>query len=256
MKQKFLFGLLSLLVCMFTMTACSNDDDNNNGGGDVKSGLKLASVDWGNDGKDGDTGGKHTFTYDQQGRVKMDVYNEVHGITELYHYDYQEDKIVVTITEANSQSSKMEFILKDGLVVELRDYYGNDYYTYDKDKQLIGVKTSNFETSIVWKNGNMVSCTTKDNYGNDTYTYEYTSELAVKSFIHVSDFCIEGLEEADVLFNMGYFGKQPKNLLASVTGSDGTSYAHSYKFEGKDNYVSEWTVTGKSKTNTRKLTWE
>ncbi len=65
-----------------------------------------------------------------------------------------------------------------------------------------------------------------------------------------------------MLFKLGYFGKQPKNLLASVQephyGNIDYTYTYTYGFEGKDGYVSSRTITinNQPRTIVQKYTWE
>ena len=293
MKKKILFSLLSLVVCMFTMTACSNDDDNNNG---TTSGLKLTSI------VDSD-GDKTDFTYDNQGRIKkLSAYYSDGSGSEIYDYTYQDNKIVVEETDNGRENEKYitEYTLKDGLIVEALDggqYSGKCKYTYayDKDRQLISIieKESDdendwwrtFETSINWKDGNIESFTEKKSgsfmIGSEQWqsTCQYTSEFGVKG-LAVAWWAINifGREQEDILFKLGYFGKQPKNLPSAIhafseqtyndeNGNPFTyrreeDYINSYGFEGKDGYVSSCTTTYKSsgseetKTYISKFTWE
>ena len=270
MKKKIFFGLLGLLVCMFTMTACSSDDDNNNGGG-TTSGLKLTAVDW------GDTDA-YLFTYDTQGRLKTSTYYAPgHSPHHIDTYAYLDDKNKIVVTEKSNFSKDLydyqyEYTLKDGLIVEMKktDYNGEisckGSYTYDNDRQLIGLKADwgNFQysTTINWKDGNIESYAGGKLYGK--YTCQYTSEPAERGLV-LSEYGMYIFESnsEEMLFKMGYFGKQPKNLLASVQGtseSKNENYTFSYQFEGKNGYVSERTVIMKkgetTRTYTAKFTWE
>ena len=292
MKKKILFSLLSLVVCMFTMTACSNDDDNNNG---TTSGLKLTSMDWGDR--------KINYTYDEQGRIKKLSYYSNGKEIEVYDYTYQNNKIVVEETDNGRENEKYitEYTLKDGLIVEALDggqYSGKCKYTYayDKDRQLISIieKESDdendwwrtFETSINWKDENIESFTEKKSsssgIGSEQWqsTCQYTSESAVKGLVVDVHWGIGlfGREQEDILFKLGYFGKQPKNLPSAVHENEEyhdengnknliyeENYTYSYGFEGKDGYVSSCTITEKRKnsgssekteTSIVKYTWE
>ena len=280
MKKKILFSLLSLVVCMFTMTACSNDDDNNNG---TTSGLKLTSI------VDSD-GDKTEFTYDEQGRIKSVHYfiasrNGTHDCA----YTYQDNKIVVEETDNESPNKKYitEYTLKDGLIVEELES-GNAAnskytYTYDKDRQLVSIiekenEYRTYETSITWKDGNVESCTRKR--GNEQWqaTYQYTSEPAMKIGYLINCFGMDQMRETALT---KFFGKQPKNLPSAVhevyewswSDEDGNTGIRrnemnsttSYGFEGKDGYVSSCTTTTtekrsgsseKTETSISKLTWE
>ena len=261
MKEKFLFGLLGLLVCMFTMTACSNDDDDNTNNG-TTSEVKLASMEWGN-------GNKINYIYDEQGRIKKLSYYYGEKDSTIYDYTYQDNKIVVEKTENGYKSIMTEYTLNNGLIVEA---LGKSKFAYDKDRQLvsrieeIGGTTS--ETSINWKDGNIESCTTKESSrfesGSKTCTYQYTSESAAKGF-PVDDFGIAvwGNQEK-ILFKLGYFGKQPKNLLSAVHSSseygnysNSYDYTYSYGFEGKAGYLSSCIIKSNgSSEKVVKYTWE
>ena len=282
MKKKILFGLLGLVVCMFTMTACSNDDDNNNG---TTSGLKLTSI------VDSD-GDKTDFTYDNQGRIKSVHYfiasrNGTHDCV----YTYQDNKIVVEETDNESPNKKYitEYTLKDGLIVEeLESDYAVKYtYTYDKDRQLVSIiekenedkeYATTYETSINWKDGNVESWTRKRGNGQWQATYQYTSESAMKIGYLINCFGMEQMRETALT---KFFGKQPKNLPSAVhevyewswSDEDGNTgilrnemnSTGSYGFEGKDGYVSSCTTTTtekksgsseKTETYVEKYTWE
>ena len=291
MKKKILFSLLSLVVCMFTMTACSNDDDNNNGGG--ASGLKLTSVDWGDE-----VNGKCSYIYDEQGRIKKLSYSarkDAYSAT----YDYQSNKIIVTTegTYNGYWKNITEYTLKDGVITDgvVTDDEGEviekDEFSY-KDGQLVSVMEKEvgengdtYEISINWKDGNIESYVSKRSRNSFSEqwqtTCQYTSESAVKGLV----VCYTGIgfaffeEKEDILFKLGYFGKQPKYLLSAIhkfseqlrNDENGNTYTYreerdqtySYGFEGKDGYVSSRTVTEKNinfgekeKTYVEKYTWE
>ena len=280
MKKKILFSLLSLVVCMFTMTACSNDDDDDNNNG-TTSELKLTSM------VEGD-GSKTDFTYDNQGRIKSVHYfiasrNGTHDCV----YTYQDNKIVVEETDNESPNKKYitEYTLKDGLIVEALES-GNAAnskytYTYDKDRQLVSIIEKNEDriyetsTSINWKDGNVESWTRKRGNGQWQATYQYTSVSAMKIGYFMNCFGMEQMRETALT---KFFGKQPKNLPSAIHESNDWSdengnirreyendVTYSYGFEGKDGYVSSGTATitekrsgssEKTETSISKFTWE
>ena len=269
MKKKILFGLLGLVVAMFTMTACSNDDDDNNGGA---SGLKLTSIETS---EEGPYGWKEnvTNTYDEQGRIKKYSWS-YNGKKATYTYDYQGNTIKMTEYDGddNVEGTTTKYTLENGVItkgVETNDegeVVRNYYFSYDKDGQLVSITTGNHEVSIVWKDGNIESYTEKDGSSLYQYTCKYTSESAVKGLV-VDNWGLElGVFDTQehMLFKLGYFGKQPKNLLASVHEnhlSYEDDYTYFYGFEGKDGYVSSCTITrtyksGGTTTYVEKYTWE
>ena len=272
MKKKILFGLLGLVVAMFTMTACSNDDDDNNGG--VASGLKLTSVEW----RNGEYVDKENYTYDKQGRVEKYSWssnNEYKG-TVTYTFDYQDNTIIMTQYDDDVKGTTTKYTLENGLITkgvvtnDEGEVVGNSNFSYDKDGQLVSIAENEvgyagssytYEATIVWKDGNIESRTEKEGTSLSQATYQYTSELAVKGLVvgHEGiDFEVFDSEEF-ILFKLGYFGKQPKNLLASVQGKRGPNefdYTYTYGFEGKDGYVSSCTRSSKSGSTVEKYTWE
>ncbi len=275
MKKKILFGLLGLVVTMFTMTACSNDDDNNNGG--VASGLKLTSVEW----RDGEMS---NYTYDEQGRIiKLSHSYSVSGQNEVVTFDYQNNTIKMTEYDNGVEGITAKYTIENGLItegVETNDegeVIGNMKYSYDKEGQLVSISKKyerygydDKNISINWKDGNIDSYTYNSNSGSsdskpETYTCQYTSYSTAKGLV-VNYFALDfgipiyyDLMPDFVLFNLGYFGKQPKNLLSSVQYDDEID-SYTYTFAGKDGYVSSCTVTekydGKTYTHVQKYTWE
>ena len=268
MKQKFLFGLLGLLVCMFTMTACSSDDDDNTNNG-TTSEVKLTSMEWGSE-------NKINYIYDEQGRIKKLSYYYYYGGKDstIYDYTYQDNKIVVEKTNNGYKSIMTEYTLNNGLIVEALGKSGvKSKFAYDKDRQLVSRieedGRTTYERSINWKDGNIESYTTKKiseswSGSKSTSTYQYTSESAAKGF-PVDDLGI-GLwaNQEKILFKLGYFGKQPKNLLSAVHSEDSDysgnyshDYTYSYGFEGKDGYVSSCIIKSNgSSEKVVKFTWE
>ena len=275
MKKKILFGLLGLVVAMFTMTACSNDDDDNNGGA---SGLKLTSIETS---EEGPYGWKEnvTNTYDEQGRIKKYSWS-YNGKKATYTYDYQGNTIKMTEYDGddNVEGTTTKYTLENGVITkgvmtnDEGEVVSNYNFSYDKDGQLVSIvmnavgSSSTYEATIVWKNGNIESLTEKEGSTLYQYTCKYTSESAVKGLV----VGFWGLEfdifddEEYMLFKLGYFGKQPKNLLASVhenRPSNNSDYTYTYGFEGKDGYVSSRTITrsyelGGTTTYVEKYTWE
>ena len=266
MKKKILFGLLGLVVAMFTMTACSNDDDDNNGG--VASGLKLTSIETS---VEGTSGGKEkvTNTYDEQGRIKK-YSRSYNGKNDTYTFDYQGNTIIITEYNDDVEGTTIKATLENGVMTkgvttnDEGEVVENSNLSYDKDGQLKSIvrndvgSSSTYEETFVWKDGNIESYTEKEGSYLNQHTCKYTSEPAVKGIVNIFD----GVDA--MLLKLGYLGKQPKNLLASVHEKQGTNefdYTYTYRFEGKDGYVSSRTITrtyksGGTTTYVQKYTWE
>ena len=274
MKKKILFGLLGLVVAMFTMTACSNDDDDNNGG--VASGLKLTSIE--RVGNGGEWEEKITNTYDKQGRIIKYFRHDEKG-TVTYTYDYQDNTIKITEYDDDVEGTTTKYTLENGLITkgvvtnDEGEVVGNSNFSYDKDRQLVSIVGNEgnyyvYEETIVWKDGNIESYIHK--YGSSQSsgssiqcTCKYISESAVKGLVvDLDGIDLGNFDDQDyMLFKLGYFGKQPKNLLASIHKKEGTSESddiYTYGFEGKDGYVSSRTKnSGKwGSTYVDKYTWE
>ena len=130
-------------------------------------------------------------------------------------------------------------------------------FTYDHSGQLIRVLKGSDMTNYVWENGNIISD------GESTYTY---TNKPAKKFVVLEDleYCMPMPDGVDpVLFQQGYFGKYPRNLVKtahSVTRhGDGSHYYTTpleinctYTFDSKGNV----TKAKDSKGTEGVFTWE
>ena len=240
MKKTVLFGLLSFT--MFLFTACSSDNDdkeNNNGGGMNLAGERLV-------GYSDNLGNVYSdFKYDAQGRLI--------SVTEAYTdpktrstdnspitYIYSENTILILI----SYNSRKLYTLANGRVIKAvsseYDRTRTYEFTYDQLGQIIRVSDGSNMTNYVWENGNIISD------GETVYTY---TDKPAKKFVVLEDLehCMPIPNGVDpVLFQQGYFGKYPRNLVKtahSVTHHYNGSYSYTtpleinctYTFDSKGN---------------------
>ena len=224
--------LLSMTLCLSFM-ACSSDDDDGessegvNGGPGVNGGGKrLVSITTIYPLPEGYSEKyeiiEHRFEYDKLGRIVREIDDE-----RTTTYEYGETKIIATTRDIFSGNRRAEYSLKNGRIVKLTIDYGtsvdNVEYEYDGNKLLN--KTSSSGTDIItWDGDNIATC------GTDVYIYSN-----LESAIGWHDcYDIYGID--DVLFNQGYFGARPRNLVAAARGRGDRV---SYKYEVNDGYVTK-----------------
>ena len=215
MKKTVLFGLLSFT--MFLFTACSSDNDEkeiNNGGGMNLAGEKL-------DGFSDNEGNVYSdFKYDAQGRLISVTrsYTEP-GTHSTYNYlitySYAESTILSLLKGTGSHDNeKVLYTLVNGRIIKaVRSQYDRTStyeFTYDQLGQIIRVSNGNDMTNYVWENGNIISD------GESTFTY---TDKPAKKFVVLEEleYCMpipHGV--APVLFQQGYFGKYPHNLVKTA----------------------------------------
>lgn len=235
MKKSVLMGLLSLTVCLFT--ACSSDNDDSNNGNLNTSGEKLVGYTEKLVGIDGSD--EHVifqdFKYDAQGRlIKVTVIHATKAspysppFTTIITYSYSPNTIFKQSPEGN-----VNYTLANGRIYKSvysnRDQHEICEFTYDNTGQLTRVTSSNDGmTNIIWENGNIVYA--------DGSTFTYT-DYPSKKFVSLDnlEYCIpDGVEP--ILFQQGYFGKYPRNLVKTIQkGSKTINYT--YTFDSKGNVL-------------------
>ena len=263
MKKTVLFGLLSFT--MFLFTACSSDNDdkeNNNGGGMNLARERLVGY--------SDTRGHvySDFKYDDQGRlISITGARSEKGSHDTYNflitYSYAENTIFRQL-KASHYNIKNFYTLVNGRVIKAvssEDNRTRTYeFTYDHSGQLIRVSEGSDMTNYVWENGNIIS--------NGEVIFTYTDKPS-KKFVALEAglYCMPIPDGVDpVLFQQGYFGKYPRNLVKTihtVTHHYNGSYSYTtpselnstYTFDSKGNVTKAKTAT-ESREGEFVLTWK
>ena len=234
-------AILAACLCL-GMAACGDDNGDNPGGGGGDHGgpgsrLKFTELAFeGNDNR------HYYFTY-----RASDLYSWPYVLNRLSwslglpggsrsHIDY-----TYTMGATGGSTIKTDYgrtceVNPDGLVIHYTYSASQPPYqtleealfTYDDNRQLkeITQVTDNgngARTKFTWKNGNItkVECINANGETRWTDTYTYTSEPSWKGITFIS-----GITDDDymkMLFYTGeYFGKRPKNLIASRKRGDNT----------------------------------
>ena len=217
MKKIVLFVLLSFGMCLFT--ACSSDNDDkeiNNAGGMNLAGEKLVGF------SDNEGNAYSDFKYDAQGRLisvtrgYTDTNSETHFTYDhLITYSYAENTILYLSKGTGSHDNeKVLYTLVNGRIIKaVRSQYDRTStyeFTYDQLGQIIRVSNGNDMTNYIWENGNIISD------GESTFTY---TDKPAKKFVVLEEleYCMPMPDGVDpVLFQQGYFGKYPHNLVKTA----------------------------------------
>ena len=239
-------ALLAVVLCV-NFTACSDDDsEQNENGNQSGENLKLASVTW--DLNDGGT----EYSYDAQGHIsEVAEYDEAGELSSLSTIEYNSDNIVVTtddgyhedICSLNANGQIVKSVCTSG------GYTKTAEYAYNAEGYLISIYEVEYDetTNLTWENGNLI----KADDGYMEKTYAYTSTPSEKGFTYLDDILIDIFPDnvyLPLLANSGYFGKVPKNLLASAAetyqdSGDSSSWNLDYEF-GDNGYVTKISAVG------------
>lgn len=229
--------LLAMTLC-FSFMACSSDDGEEersegvNGGPGVNGGGKrLVSITWTMPYPEGFPEKYHIivrrFEYDKFGRIVKEIEDDDRSITT---YEYGETKIIAT-TRTRSDWHRGEYSLKNGRIVKLTIDYGssvdNVEYKYDGNKLLTNANPAHYNSIITWDGDNIAT------WGDCAYIYSN-----IEFTIGWLD-CYSRYNEEEVLFNQGYFGARPRNLVTTKTFNTAVPSVESYKYEVNDGYVTK-----------------
>lgn len=224
--------LLAMTLC-FSFMACSSDDGEEersegvNGGPGVNGGGKrLVSITKIYPLPEGYSEkyeiNVRRFEYDKSGRIVKVIYDDGSTTT----YEYGETKIIET-TRERSSVYRSEYSLKNGRIVKSISDYAEETYKYDGNK-LLNKNTSIASTApyniITWDGDNIAT------WGYVVYIYS-----SLESAIGWHD-CYNINDMEEVLFNQGYFGALPRNLVSTASTS---AFVESYKYEVNDGYVTK-----------------
>ena len=248
MKTTKLIGKAIMAVCLcLGMAACGDDNGDNPGGGGGDHGgpgsrLKFTELAF-----EGGDNRYYKFNY-----RASDLYSWPYVLNH-YSYSFSPDgsrhyiDYTYTMGATGGTTIKTDYgrtceVNPDGLVIHYTHSASTPPYqtleealfTYDDNRQLKEM-TWHFEkgyerlTKFTWKNGNItkVECINPANGETvRTDTYTYTSEPSWKGITFISGTTNDGITNdtyMDMLFYTGeYFGKRPKNLIASRKRGDNT----------------------------------
>lgn len=215
MKKKFLLGLLTCVLGLFT--ACSSDkNDDNNGGNIIITGEKIAGF------TDNHGTVISNIQYDKQGRlvsVTQETNSDEGKEKNIITYKYSENLIEAQIT--GDRKATGTFYLKNGKITN-STLKGEDSDVveciYDSNDQLTKVTTQDNTTNISWQKGNITQLSTQSKNYSIITKFVYTNHSA-KNFIALSELegCIPAIDGIDpILFMQGYYGKFVNNLVENA----------------------------------------
>lgn len=227
-KNIFLLSMLAIIVGL-TVSSCGNDDKDTP---DDFSGhsLRIVQIDWLN--QYGDKVWKN-FKFDAQGRIIS--YDDIEDSTsEKCEFQYSDN----LITEYWEGTKIQNYILEDGLIVELRsgsEGRGFNYkLKYNSNKELVEIYRDDWKQTFNWSNGLLISSievsdNEKDKQYDKKYTFSYSNyanKLAMNPYAFSDDDIINPFLNA-----LGFYGKVPTLLpskIDMVRGNETYSTSFSY----------------------------
>ena len=252
MKQfKFLAMAIFAMIMSIGFVACSSDDDGNNG----TSGKKLVRI-----------SSEHetmNFTYGEDGKLIRASIN-VNGNSGYVDFDWSGNTITLT-PHAIWGENPCTITLDNGKISETTDgeetcraAYSGDYLS-----QITGGNINNY----TWENGNIVKYRVDSEGDIDNYTCTYYTDMPNKHSVidivaqEFNEAILGGYCDFLVMAHPTLFGLNNKNLLKSVTDSEGYTLSYTYELDG-DGYPIEVTETEKENQydsgsqEVYTLTWE
>lgn len=254
MKQfKFLAMAFFAMVMSIGFVACSSDDDDNNGGGSITSGKKLVRI--------SSEYVTINFTYGEDGKLARATRN-VNGNSEYIDLDWSGNTITLT-THARWDENPCTITLDNGKISKATD--GEETYKAAYSGNYLSQITGYNINKYTWENGNIVNY--KEISEGNTYNCTYYTDMPNKHSVFDVDalgFDDAILAEYGNLLIMAHptlFGLNNKNLLKSVTDSEGYTVSFTYELDS-DGYPTKITETRKESqydSGSREvytLTWE
>ena len=260
MKQfKFLAMAFFAMVMSIGFVACSSDDDDNNGGGSITSGKKLVRISY-------DSGHETiNFIYGEDGKLARASKN-YNGNSKYIDLDWSGNTITLTSHESwHENTETCTITLDNGKISKTTDGHETYKAIYSGNylSQIIGGDINKY----TWENGNIVKYKS-DNEGeiyNYTCTY-YTDMPNKHSVFDVDALCFDEVISAEysyllIMAHPTLLGLSNKNLLKSVTDSEGYTLSYTYELDG-DGYPIKITETEKKNQydsgspEVYTLTWE
>ena len=245
-------ALLAVVMCV-NFASCSDDEEENNAGGTVVSG-KLLRVIAKNNSND------YLFSYNE----KKQLISATLGGDKI-NVKWSDSYIIVETISTSFEEEPANFIIKNGIITSTVWDRGIETLTYDNNKHLI--KISEDKTCMwSWENDNISKFSYND--ANETITTTCTYYADKENNHSVIDinalrlYYICGIEYADLLLmaHPNLLGTTNKNLLKSVTSSDGWTENYSYEID-KEGYPTKIIVTETDKydnsySSTYTLIWQ
>lgn len=259
MKQfKFLAMAFFAMVMSIGFVACSSDDDKNNDGGSITSGKKLVRIS-----SEYET---INFTYGEDGKLARATRknnNEV-GTSKYINLDWSGNTITLT-THARWDENPCTITLDNGKISKTTD--GDETYKAAYSGNYLSLITGYNINEYTWENGNIVKIKV-DNEGDIyNYTCTYYTDMPNKhsvfdvDILRFDDAILAEYGDLLIMAHPTLFGLNNKNLLKSVTGSEGYTLSYTYELDG-DGYPIKITETEKknqydaSSPEVYTLTWE
>jgi len=255
MKKTIIWRLLLLSAWVLPMLiACSSDNDNYDGSSDAVKNRRITKIV--NENYD------IAFTYDVQGRVVQAV--KTIDQKSMYRYTYQYNETAISrdyekeelYPNGNTGYTNLKtshYTLSNGLIVSEKEETSNGQkiyrYNYDSDGYLVSIEEENGKSySLTWTDGNLKQY--MDNKLQiDAHELSYTATPWPSGFIY-PDIILLNID--NILFGMGYFGKQPRTLLAQEPNTD---FYYSYVY-GDGTLISVIEEYGQSGNKVLNYCWE
>ncbi len=255
-----------IAATIILLASCNNNDISGKNPDGNRNGMTIANMESPHE--------KYSCEYDDKGRIIRLTDEQIHTTQE---YFYQEDRILVT--DESGEIEKTYFLNDKGIIFKSTSRDNKEStYLYDNENQLIEMKSPGI-TNITWQDGNIIQV----KEGNrQIYNYTYTDISSDKGIVisnagvclsiaypvSAPDFPVKSRSNSDFgldmdyfLYYTGYFGKYPKNLLASRTDKSGsdpysstTTYQFSYDFDELGN-VATWNVMSDEDAFRVQLDW-
>lgn len=246
-------ALIAILVSV-NFTACSSDnEEENNGGGTVVSDKVLRSI-------TEDDSDSYLFSYNEKKQLISAAVDR-----DKINVKWSDSDIIVETISPYFEEEPADFIIKNGIITSTVCDGGIESLTYDNNKHL--TKISGDRTCMwSWENGNISKFSYNDagETISCTCTY-YTDKENKHSTIDINAlklYYICGIEWADLLLmaHPNLLGTTNKNLLKSVTSSDGWTENYSYEIDS-EGYPTKIIVTETDKydssySSTYTLIWQ
>ncbi|MBS6966056.1 hypothetical protein [Bacteroides sp.] len=245
-------ALLAVVMCV-NFASCSDDEDENNDGGTVVSGKLLRSM-------SEDDNNNYLFSYNEKKQLISATLGE-----DKINVKWSDSDIIVETISTSFKEEPANFIIKNGIITSTVGDKETETLTYDNNKHLI--KISGDKTCMwSWENDNISKFSYNDAKETSTLSCTYYADKENKhSTIDINAlrlYFICGIEYVDLLLmaHPNLLGTTNKNLLKSVTSSDGWTENYSYEID-KEGYPTKIIVTETDKydnsySSTYTLIWQ
>ena len=167
--------------------------------------------------------------------------------------DYEKEELYPNGNTGYTNLKTSHYTLSNGLIVSEKEETSNGQkiyrYNYDSDGYLVSIEEENGKSySLTWTDGNLKQY--MDNKLQiDAHELSYTATPWPSGFIY-PDIILLNID--NILFGMGYFGKQPRTLLAQEPNTD---FYYSYVY-GDGTLISVIEEYGQSGNKVLNYCWE